>query len=84
MCDAIMARTNEHQTILDIAAYATVPVFNAMTVYNHPTQVLCDVLQYREGIVGLVRLSKAKKTFGRTKKVPFESHSSIYRHTVIT
>lgn len=48
MCDAIMARTNEHQIILDIAAYATVPVFNAMTVYNHPTQVLCDVFTVTE------------------------------------
>jgi len=48
MCDAIMARTDEHQTILDMAAYATVPVFNAMTAYNHPTQALCDVFTMTE------------------------------------
>jgi putrescine carbamoyltransferase len=44
MCDVIMARTLKHETVLDLAKYATVPVINGLTDYNHPTQVLCDLL----------------------------------------
>lgn len=44
MCDGIMARTLKHETITDLAKYATVPVINGLTDYNHPTQVVCDIL----------------------------------------
>ncbi len=44
MCDGIMARTLKHETITSLAKYATVPVINGLTDYNHPTQVVCDVL----------------------------------------
>ena len=44
MCDIIEARTLEHSTIVDLAKYAEVPVINGLTGYNHPTQVVCDVL----------------------------------------
>jgi putrescine carbamoyltransferase len=43
MVDVIEARTLKHQTVLDLAANATVPVINGLTDYNHPTQVVCDV-----------------------------------------
>lgn len=48
MVDAIEARTLKHQTVLDLATYATVPVFNGLTDYNHPTQVVCDVFTMLE------------------------------------
>jgi putrescine carbamoyltransferase len=44
MCDVIMARTLKHETITNLAKYATVPVINGLTDYNHPTQVVCDTL----------------------------------------
>ncbi len=44
MCDVIMARTLKHETITNLARHATVPVINGLTDYNHPTQVMCDVL----------------------------------------
>jgi putrescine carbamoyltransferase len=48
MCDVIEARTLEHQTVLDLARYAEVPVINGLTDYNHPTQALCDVVTMGE------------------------------------
>jgi putrescine carbamoyltransferase len=44
MCDVIMARTLKHETITNLAKHATVPVINGLTDYNHPTQVMCDIL----------------------------------------
>ncbi len=44
MVDVIMARTLKHETILGLADNASVPVINGLTDYNHPTQVVCDVL----------------------------------------
>ena len=48
MVDVIMARTLKHETILGLAEAATVPVINGLTEYNHPTQVVCDVLTMME------------------------------------
>jgi len=48
MVNAIEARTLKHQTVLDLAMYATVPVINGLTDYNHPTQVVCDVFTMLE------------------------------------
>ena len=44
MCDVIEARTLKHDTVLELAKYATVPVINGLTDFNHPTQVVCDVV----------------------------------------
>jgi putrescine carbamoyltransferase len=42
--DVIMARTLKHETMIGLVKNATVPVINGLTDYNHPTQVVCDVL----------------------------------------
>ncbi|KAH7524113.1 hypothetical protein FEM48_Zijuj06G0084500 [Ziziphus jujuba var. spinosa] len=42
--DIIMARVFAHQDILDLAKYATVPVVNGLTDYNHPCQIMADAL----------------------------------------
>jgi len=44
----IMARTFEHQTVLDLAQYADIPVINALTDWSHPCQAMADVLTIRE------------------------------------
>lgn len=48
MVDGIMIRALKHDTVLQVARAATVPVINGLTDYNHPTQVVCDVLTMLE------------------------------------
>ncbi len=52
----IMARTFAHQHVLDLAQWATVPVINGLTEYNHPCQALADALtiyEYKGNLKGL-------------------------------
>jgi ornithine carbamoyltransferase len=44
----IAARTYTQQTILDLAAYMSVPVINALSDEQHPCQALADLLTIRE------------------------------------
>lgn len=42
--DAIMIRTDDHQKVVDLAKYATVPVINGLTDHSHPCQIMADML----------------------------------------
>jgi putrescine carbamoyltransferase len=44
LVDVIVARVASHKTIAALAAAAEIPVINAMTDYNHPTQELGDLI----------------------------------------
>jgi ornithine carbamoyltransferase len=46
--DGIMARTFEHNTVVELAKFATVPVINALTDWSHPCQAMADVLTIKE------------------------------------
>ncbi len=46
--DLIMARLFDHAHILELARYATVPVINGLTDYNHPCQIMSDILTLKE------------------------------------
>lgn len=46
--DMIMIRTFEHQTLLEMAEYATVPVINGLTNDTHPCQIMADIMTYEE------------------------------------
>nr|GEW03183.1 ornithine carbamoyltransferase, chloroplastic [Tanacetum cinerariifolium] len=48
--DIIMARLFAHQDLLDLANYASVPVINGLTDYNHPCQIMADALTMIEHI----------------------------------
>jgi ornithine carbamoyltransferase len=46
--DALMIRTLEHETVLELARHATVPVINGLTKLSHPCQVMADVMTFEE------------------------------------
>lgn len=48
MTHGIVLRAKEHEEVLTLAEYSSVPVFNAMTYYNHPTQGICDFFTMSE------------------------------------
>jgi ornithine carbamoyltransferase len=46
--DAIMIRTLQHKTLLELAENAEVPVINGLTKNSHPCQVMADVMTFEE------------------------------------
>ncbi len=46
--NVIVARTFSHDSVLELARYATVPVINALTDLSHPCQAMADVLTIQE------------------------------------
>lgn len=53
MCDGIMARTFEHEKILNLRKWSTVPVINGLTDYSHPCQAMADLMTIEEHFVAL-------------------------------
>jgi len=41
--DAIMIRTDDHQKVVEMAKYASVPVINGLTDASHPCQIMADM-----------------------------------------
>ena len=48
MCDMVMARTNEPETIDALTKMSTVPVINGLDTRYHPTQMLADFYTIKE------------------------------------
>jgi ornithine carbamoyltransferase len=46
--DAVGVRTGPHEKLEELAAHATIPVFNMLTSRHHPCQALADLLTLRE------------------------------------
>lgn len=46
--DMIMARLFDHQHIMELAEYSNSPVVNGLTDYNHPCQIMADLLTITE------------------------------------
>lgn len=46
--DGIMIRTYDHQDVLDLAKFGSVPVINALTDYLHPCQAMADLMTVYE------------------------------------
>ncbi len=46
--DGIMLRANSHDTLSELALNADVPVINGLTDYNHPCQIMADLMTLEE------------------------------------
>ena len=46
--DMIMARLFDHKHMLELAKYASIPVINGLTDFNHPCQIMADILTVYE------------------------------------
>lgn len=46
--DGIMLRANSHETLTELATYSKVPVINGLTDYNHPCQIMADLMTLEE------------------------------------
>ncbi len=54
--DGIMIRTFDHQDVVDLAKYGSIPVINGLTDLHHPCQVLTDlftILEKKRTLKGL-------------------------------
>lgn len=48
--DALMIRANDHETLLELARHATIPVINGLTDKSHPCQIMADIMTFEEHI----------------------------------
>jgi ornithine carbamoyltransferase len=46
--DGIMARVFDHQHVVELAKWASIPVINGLSDFNHPCQAMADVLTILE------------------------------------
>jgi ornithine carbamoyltransferase len=51
--DGIVIRTFSHQEVEELAKFSSIPVINALTDYQHPCQVLADLMTIDEELGGL-------------------------------
>ena len=51
--DAVMARVFDHEHILELAKYSSVPVVNGLSDFNHPCQAMADMLTILENFTEL-------------------------------
>jgi len=57
--DGVMIRSKAHETLMEFAAAATIPVINGLTNETHPCQVMADVLTLEENKGDISKLKTA-------------------------
>jgi ornithine carbamoyltransferase len=57
--NAIMARVFDHQQVVELAKWSSIPVINGLSDYNHPCQAMADVLTIYEQFHSLKGLKVA-------------------------
>lgn len=51
---ALMLRAYHHNTLIELAQYATVPVINGLTDLLHPCQLMADIMTIEERLHGII------------------------------
>ncbi|PKB78337.1 MAG: ornithine carbamoyltransferase [SAR202 cluster bacterium Io17-Chloro-G9] len=51
--DCIIARVDRHQDLVELAEYSSVPVVNALSNWEHPCQIIADLMTIQEHKGGL-------------------------------
>jgi len=50
--DMLMIRTFDHQEVVDLAKFSSVPIINGLTDLHHPCQILADIFTMQEHLGG--------------------------------
>ncbi len=59
MVDAVMIRCYQHQTLLDFAKSATIPVINGLSNFSHPCQIMASIMAIEERLGNISNLTLA-------------------------
>jgi ornithine carbamoyltransferase len=57
--DALVYRTSDHETLVELAKHASMPIINALSNIEHPTQALSDLAAIEDAKGSLERLKLA-------------------------